>query len=245
MDENTIRLSLDGFELDDPGNLLRLLSKKLDRKWLTALENRVNTMGVHSSFDISWGIAGMADRYRNQSLAFLDPESPYGDAEQRILAALRLSLWRTPWLAKVRSGGKLSGHCRCGAKGTIQHYLNVPKDKDAHSEELRAVPQARHRDWVQAVGDWVLLAPTTGRPWLAMNCEHQERAEDCEFARVAIDKARGEGILRNGGEDTQQHWKPDLLLARRRDNTEWEFAIVDICSGADRLLQLEDEITTA
>ena len=245
-------VTLEGNVLEDPHNILRLLSKRAKARNKARLEARVSTnrnKDIAPPNAISWGVAAwkMSASARSSLTKFYSSNTPFSRAEIKILMQLRLRLWPTAMLRSVQAGGDPSAVCKCGSVQTDTHILLVPFDATAHSEELRTISKARHADAVRKV-----IAPVFDKMegWETVAVESLPPSDSMSHVRDAIRAARVKGVLSGDGlpihidgdtVSTAQHWKPDIIVGRIvRDKL--EILIFDVCFASDDKLQIEDRI---
>jgi hypothetical protein len=190
-------------------------------------------------FDVSWGLAGRKDKHRRANNSFLlSPRSCFSDGEMRILLGLRLRLWRTPYVAFVRSDGTVNPRCKCGSMGTVTHFLNVPKDALDHSAALRAIPQCRHAEFTAALVNWISKL-TTG--WKLVSGDLVVGDPCFSHVHAAITAARARRTLGLSG-NGPQHYKPDVVIAKGPPSRR-TYLILDVCFRSDAKLHAEDFVT--
>jgi hypothetical protein len=224
--------------VSDANNVLSMLSKKSEKSWLDQLEKRVSTVSKERppEFSISWGDSGRKSSDRNDEAGFLKISS-FSDREIRILTSLRLLLWPTLFRSSLISGAHTEGRCKCGSIQTATHLLEVPKEAIDHSAELRQVPGARHTAWVSCLVDW---CEGLGGGWKILQAEGHDGDPDFEATRCELKQAVALGTLRRGP-DGRQHYKPDVVIARRL-LTGLEVRVLDVCAGSPDKLCWESEI---
>jgi len=214
--------------------------------WLRMLEKRQSTNWLKELAPpnaISWGVIGMVDRHREESIRFMGPGSTFSDMEIRVLESLRLLLWPTAFRNQVRSEGSESGLCKCGSTQTATHLLLVPQDCTIHSLALRSISKGRHSDGVRELSICILKLDT----WKVATMEHVEDPEArLEGVRSAISRARGRRVLSmqsecHNGSNGPQHWKPDGVLGRLV-NGKISLLLIDVTFAADDKLAIEDEV---
>jgi ribonuclease HI len=239
--DDEIKVAIAG-NLTEPHRLLKVLAKQLEKDCMADLENRVmtNCKEAVPEFDVSWGLAGRKDNHRKANNTFLlSPRSCFSDGEIRILLGLRLRLWRTPYVAFVRSEGTVNPRCKCGSMGTVTHYLNVPKDALDHSSALRAIPQSRHAELTSTLVNWISKL-TTG--WKLVSGDLVPPDPNFNHVRDAITAARASRMLGLSGNQPQHH-KPDVVIAKGPP-TSRTYLILDVCFRSDDKLHAEDFVTS-
>ena len=225
----------------EAGDVLSMLSHKSEKNWLQRLEQRVSTECKERppEFSISWGDSGRISCERNDDSEFLRISS-FSDREIRILSSLRLLLWPTLFRKSLLSKGCASGTCKCGSVQTATHLLNVPKDANAHSVELRLVPGARHAAWVSCLVDW---CGKLGGGWQILQAEGCENGGDPDFETTRQELKHAVDLCVLGrGPDGRQHFKPDVVIARRLRSGLLEVRVLDACAGSPDKLCWESDL---
>jgi hypothetical protein len=228
--------------IKDPQNLTKLLVLRARKEWLRKLMNRISTNKLKSPAppgSVGWGLASQDAKQCAKMISYLSTASTFNDNEVRILIALFFQLWKTALRDAIFEGDKQSAKCsRCGSIETAEHILNLPRSAVGHSEALKCVPQGRHTEGVTELAKW-LVGDLKPEEAIVMGEGVEKHPETQHFHRAILEKA-AEGQL---GE-TEQHFKPDLVVAigLAGQRKVW---IIDVTFATDGKLIEENELVRA
>ena len=250
-EDNQLVVELDGQTVLHPEHLMQKLAKRLRKRQLQDLEQRLSTNtrknkgeqgGPAPEYAISWGTVGTRVRDRREMLVYLGPKSTFSDREICIIQSLRLALWPTKARDAVRAG-HTDMRCECGAIQTVTHLLNVPEENEYHGEALRAIPKSRHAAGLRAL--WTaILAGDLDHGWGFVRAESRPTGLAAEPHGLAaeisekIASAARRGLL-GGDANATKHYKPDGILVRQTGNRR-DIIILDFCYGSDDKIATEE-----